>query len=94
MPASSTWAARTEPCSVTTFGRGPSSIAACQLCAGVAAIETLKLLLGRGGVLLAPWGSQFDGYRMRYRQTWRPWGHRNPLQRLMIALVKAQLAAR
>ncbi len=74
--------------------RGPSSIAACQLCAGVAAIETLKLLLGRGGVLLAPWGSQFDGYRMRYRQTWRPWGHRNPLQRLMIALVKAQLAAR
>lgn len=71
--------------------RGPSSIAACQLCAGVAAIETLKLLLGRGGVRLAPWGSQFDGYRMRYRRTWRPWGHRNPLQRLMVTLVKAQL---
>ena len=72
--------------------RGPSSIAACQLCAGVAAVETLKLLLGRGGVRLAPKGSQFDGYRMRYIRTWRPWGHRNPLQRLMIALVKAQLA--
>lgn len=72
--------------------RGPSSIAACQLCAGVAAIETLKLLLGRGGVRLAPKGSQFDGYRMRYIRTWRPWGHRNPLQRLMISLVKAQLA--
>jgi len=72
--------------------RGPSSIAACQLCAGVAAIETLKLLLGRGGVRLAPRGSQFDGYRMRYVRTWRPWGHRNPLQRLMISLVKAQLA--
>ena len=72
--------------------RGPSSIAACQLCAGVAAIETLKLLLGRGGVRLAPRGSQFDGYRMRYIKTWRPWGHRNPLQRLMIALVKMQLA--
>jgi len=72
--------------------RGPSSIAACQLCAGVAAIETLKLLLGRGGVRLAPRGSQFDGYRMRYIRTWRPWGHRNPLQRLMISLVKAQLA--
>ncbi|UCV01915.1 ThiF family adenylyltransferase [Dechloromonas denitrificans] len=71
--------------------KGPSSIAACQLCAGVAAIETLKLLLGRSGVKLAPWGSQFDAYRMRYVRTWRPWGHRNPLQRLMIALVKAQL---
>ena len=71
--------------------KGPSSIAACQLCAGVAAIETLKLLLGRSGVKLAPWGSQFDAYRMRYIRTWRPWGHRNPLQRLMIALVKTQL---
>lgn len=72
--------------------RGPSSIAACQLCAGVAAIETLKLILGRGGVLVAPRASQFDGYRMRYTTTWRPWGHRNPLQRLMITLVKRQLA--
>ena len=72
--------------------KGPSSIAACQLCAGAAAIETLKLLLGRGGVKLAPWGSQFDGYRMRYARTWRPWGHRNPLQKIMTVLVKAQLA--
>jgi len=70
----------------------PSSIAACQICAGVAAIETLKLVLGRGGVRLAPKGSQFDGYRMRYAKTWRPWGHKNPLQRLMIALVKSQLS--
>lgn len=72
--------------------RGPSSIAACQLCAGVAAIETLKLLLRRGGVRLAPWGSQFDAYRMSYVRTWRPGGHRNPLQRFMCALVRRQLA--
>jgi hypothetical protein len=71
---------------------GPSCIAACQLCAGAAAIETLKLLLKRSGVKLAPWASQFDGYRMRYAKTWRPWGYRNPLQRLMVFLVKAQLA--
>ncbi|MBS1229068.1 MAG: UBA/THIF-type binding fold protein [Proteobacteria bacterium] len=71
--------------------RGPSCIAACQLCAGVAAVETLKLLLGRGGVKLAPWASQFDAYRLRYTQTWRPWGHRNPLQQLMRALVRRQL---
>lgn len=71
--------------------RGPSSIAACQLCAGVAAVESLKLLLGRGKVRLAPWGTQFDAYRMRFVHTWRPGGHRNPLQRLMTALVRRQL---
>jgi ThiF family len=72
--------------------RGPSSIAACNLCAGVTAIETLKLLLDRGGVRLAPRGSQFDGYRMRYIKTWRPGGYRNPLQRLMRYLVRKQLS--
>jgi molybdopterin/thiamine biosynthesis adenylyltransferase len=71
--------------------KGPSSIAACQLCAGVTAVEVLKTLLGRGGRRLAPWASQFDAYRMQYRTTWRPWGHRNPLQRLMTALVRRQL---
>lgn len=71
--------------------RGPSCIAACQLCAGVAAVETLKLILGRKGVRLAPWGSQFDAYRMRYIHTWRPGGHRNPMQQLMRYLVRRQL---
>lgn len=71
--------------------RGPSSIASCQLCAGVAAVEALKLLLGRPGVRLAPFGTQFDAYRMRYVRTWRPLGARNPLQMLMRFLVKRQL---
>lgn len=71
--------------------QGPSSVAACQLCAGVTAVETLKLLLGRGGVKLAPWGSQFDAYRLRYARTWRPGGYRNPLQQLMRWLVNRQL---
>lgn len=72
--------------------RGPSCIAACQLCAGVAAVETLKLLLNRPGVKLAPWGSQFDAYRMKYIRTWRPMGARNPIQKLMRLIVKQQLA--
>ena len=70
--------------------RGPSCIAACQMCAGVTAVEVLKLALGRPGVRLAPCGSQFDAYRMRYVRTWRPGGARNPLQRLMRALVRIQ----
>jgi molybdopterin/thiamine biosynthesis adenylyltransferase len=72
--------------------RGPSCIAACQLCAGVAAVETLKICLGREGVRYAPWGSHFDAYRMRYVRTWRPWGYRNPLQRIMTALVRRAVA--
>lgn len=71
--------------------RGPSSIASCQLCAGVAAVETLKLLLRRGEVRYAPWGSQFDAYRMKYVRTWRPLGYKNPLQRLMRYLLRQQL---
>lgn len=71
--------------------RGPSCIAACQLCAGVAAVEVLKLALKRPGVRMAPWASQFDAYRMKYKRTWRPWGGKNPLQRLMRFLVKRQL---
>lgn len=73
--------------------RGPSSGAACQLCAGVAAVETLKLLLGRGGVKMAPWARHFDAYRSSYKHTWRPGGFNNPLQRVMCALVRRQLAA-
>lgn len=70
----------------------PSCIAACQLCAGIVAVETLKILLNRGGVNLAPWGCQFDAYRLRYTRTWRPLGHRNPIQQLMRYLVGSQLA--
>ena len=72
--------------------RGPSNIAACQLCAGVAGVETLKLLLKRGDVRFAPWSSQFDAFRMRYVRNWRPGGYRNPLQWLLRALMRKQLS--
>lgn len=72
-------------------GKGPSTIIACQLCAGVAASEALKILLGRGKVWAAPHGIQFDGYRNRLVHTWRPGGNRNPINRLAIALARRQL---
>jgi len=71
--------------------RGPSTIMACQLCAGVAATEALKILLGRGAVLAAPHGMQFDAYRNRLTRTWRPGGNRNPWHRLMIAVAGRQM---
>jgi hypothetical protein len=72
-------------------GRGPSTVIACQLCAGVASAEALKILLGRGKVWAAPHGIQFDGYRNRLAHTWRPGGNRHPLNRLAIAIAKRQL---
>jgi len=70
----------------------PSTIIACQLAAGVAACEGLKILLGRGPVHAAPWGLQFDAYRNRMVRTWRPGGNRNPLQRLTMIFARRQLA--
>lgn len=70
--------------------RGPSTIMACQLCAGLAATETLKILLGRGRVLAAPHGMQFDAYRNKFVRTWRPGGNNHPLQRLVLEVVRRQ----
>jgi molybdopterin/thiamine biosynthesis adenylyltransferase len=72
--------------------RGPSTFMACQLCAGIAATEALKILLGRGKVLAAPWGVQFDAYRNKLARTWRPGGNRHPLHRLAIAIGMRQMA--
>ena len=71
--------------------RGPSTAMACQLCAGAAATEALKILLKRGKVLAAPHGYQFDAYRNRFTRTWRPGGNNNPLQRLGLAIARYQL---
>jgi len=71
---------------------GPSTPMACELCAGMAATQTLKLLLGRGDVPAAPWGIHFDAYRNKLAKTWRPGGNRNPLQRLLLAVARRRLA--
>jgi molybdopterin/thiamine biosynthesis adenylyltransferase len=68
--------------------RGPSTIMGCQLCAGAAATEALKILLGRGKVLAAPHGLHFDAFRNKLVHTWRPGGNRHPLQRLTMMLIK------
>ena len=74
--------------------KGPSTVMACQLCAGFAATEALKILLGRGTVLQAPHGVHFDAYRYRLKRTWRPGGNGNPVQKAMLAIAKRQLGMR
>ncbi len=71
--------------------RGPSTVMACQLCAGFAATEALKILLKRGKLIVAPRGVHFDAYRYRLTRTWRPGGNSNLMQRLTLALARRQL---
>lgn len=71
--------------------RGPSTVMACDLCAGVMGAEVLKVLLGRGRLRPAPRALQFDAYRQRMSITWRPFGNANPLQQLLLALIRPKL---
>ena len=74
-----------------TEQRGPSTVMACDLCAGVTGTAVLKLLLGRGLVRPAPWAMQFDAYEQALTFTWRPFGNANPLQRLLLKLIRPKL---
>jgi len=72
--------------------RVPSTGLACQLCAGMAGTEAMKILLGRGKVRAVPHSMQFDAYTGKLKHTWRPGGNANPLQRLAIAYVNWRLS--
>lgn len=73
--------------------KGPSTVIACELCAGMAVAEALKIMLKRGKVYAAPVSLQFDAYRGQLRRVWRPWGNRSPWQRIAIAVARRQLGA-
>ncbi len=81
-----------EP-SAVNFGerRGPSTIIACELCTGLTVSTVMKLLLRRGALRAAPWAMQFDAYKHRLTHVWRPFGNRNPLQWLLMALIRSRL---
>lgn len=66
----------------------PSLPMGVKLCGGAAASYVLKILLGRGKLITAPWGMHFDAYKNKMVKTWRPWGNRNPIQRVMFSIAK------
>lgn len=74
--------------------KGPSTPMGCELCAGVAATQALKLLLKRGPVIAAPKSLHFDAYNNRMQVTWRPGGSDNPLQRFVRGIARKRLGAR
>lgn len=71
--------------------RGPSTVMACDLCAGVMGTAVLKVLLRRGSLKAAPWGMHFDAYHQKMKTTWRPWGNANPLQQLLLRFIRPKL---
>ncbi|MBC7500854.1 MAG: ThiF family adenylyltransferase [Herminiimonas sp.] len=73
--------------------RGPSTIMGCQLCAGVAATEALKVLLRRGEVLAAPHGTHFDAFRNKFIKTHRPGGNNHWRQKLALRIGRRRMSA-
>ena len=71
---------------------GPSAGLACNLCSGVAAAETLKILLGRGPMRPVPYFAQFDAYRGILRHGRLRGGNRHPWQRLKRWWLRRQFA--
>lgn len=71
--------------------RGPSTVMACDMCAGVMGTSVLKVLLGRGAIRAAPWGMHFDAYHQSLKHTWRPFGNSNPLQQLLLKFIRPRL---
>ncbi|HEY4044296.1 MAG TPA: ThiF family adenylyltransferase [Rhodopila sp.] len=66
--------------------RGPSTVAATELCAGVTGVAAVKLLLRRGKVMPAPYNHQFDAYAARHSVSRLALGNAGPLQQLKLAV--------
>ncbi len=66
----------------------PSTIMGIEMCTSIACSTALKILLGRGPLVLAPNTVQFDGYTSKHYITQRPFGYKNPLQWLTLQHLK------
>jgi molybdopterin/thiamine biosynthesis adenylyltransferase len=77
-------------------GRGPVVAAACMICSGLIATETVNILLRRRPVKAVPYYFQFDAFRQIYKKGYLALGARNPIQQIKRRLLRRtmrQLAA-
>lgn len=70
---------------------GPSLNIACQICSGMAATETVRIILKKGRVKPVPYFFQFDPYVQKYRKGKLYMGNRNPIQQVKMKAVKLLL---
>lgn len=73
-------------------GRVSSLHVGCLAATTALAAEVTKIVLGRGAITCAPDSIQWDFYLNKHKKNWRPFGNRNPLQRLMIFIIKRKMA--
>ncbi|EIM63812.1 ThiF family adenylyltransferase [Desulfobacter postgatei] len=73
---------------------GPSLNVACQICAGMAGTEALRIILNRKGLKPVPHYFQFDPFLMKLRKGKLHFGNRNPIQRMKIGIVKKMIESR
>jgi len=74
--------------------KGPSTAMGCELCAGMAGAQALKILLSRGSVIAAPRALHLDAFSNRFKITWRPGGSNHPIQRLSLAIARKKILGR
>lgn len=68
--------------------KGPSTGASCTICAGITAVNAVKLLLRRGEVQAAPYHHHYDAFRNKLVVSRLPRGLNGPLQRLKLAIAR------
>ncbi len=73
-------------------GKVPSLHVGCLAATSAIGSVALKILLNRGEVFWAPTGFHMDFYQNKYRKFWRPWGNKNPIQKLLIKLLLRNFA--
>jgi len=67
---------------------GPSLAIACQIAAGMAATETVRILLKKGKIRPVPHFFQFDPFLRKYRKGKLYFGNKNPIQLAKLRVVK------
>lgn len=71
--------------------KAPSTMMACNLCAGIASTEVLKILLNRSPIEPAPYYHYFDAYHGKAHRG-RAWlGNRNPLTKFKRSIIKNKM---
>ncbi len=69
-------------------GKVPSLHMGCLSATSALSSVCTKIALNRGEVIWAPRGFQVDFYRNKMKFFWRPFGNKNPLQKLLIYFIK------
>lgn len=71
--------------------RFPSTGLSCELSAGVATAQALKILLKRGPVKAVPYYHHFDAYACKWKQGRLPGGNNHPWQRFKLSIAYKQI---